>query len=160
MFNIKELVEKGINEGVDEKKLLLILADGIQEDKKQNKIFEQLYEKIYGPHLCDRYCKKMVEEMYNAAGEKGCKFTLDQVTDSARRLGITFSGTDEDYTEHELWTAANMMYYDYGQILKDAGVNPDVSVCTNMADSYLDDIDGPYGKLANYFFFIEKRKDQ
>lgn len=81
---------------------------------------------------------------------------LDQVIDSSRRLGITFSGTDEDYTEHELWAAANMMYYDYGAILKESGVNPDVIVCTNMADSYLDDIDAPNGKLADYFFFISK----
>lgn len=159
MFDIKELIEKGINDGVDEKKLLMIVADELKGGSTHEEIYAEIYGEIYGPHLCDRFCKKMVEGMYNAAGEKGCKFTLDQVTDSARRLGITFSGTDEDYTEYELWAASNMMYYDYGHILKEAGITPDVNVCTNMADSYLDDIDAPYGKLAAYFFFVEKHKE-
>jgi len=156
MFDIKDLIEKGINEGKDEKKILVIIADEMKKGSGHEEIYEKVYEVIYGPHLCDHYCKKMVENMYNAAGEKGCKFMLDQVIESSRRLGITFSGTDEDYTEHELWAAANMMNYDYGAILKESGVNPDVIVCTNMADSYLDDIDAPNGKLADYFFFISK----
>lgn len=160
MFDIKDLIEKGINKGVDEKKLLMVVADEIKKGSDHDELFNKIYSEVFGPHLCDQYCKKMVDEMYNAAGEKGCKFTTDQVIDSARRLGITFSGTDEDYTEHELWCAANMIYYDYGHILKEAGVTPDVTVCTNMADSYLDDIDAPYGKLANYFFFLEKHKEK
>ena len=160
MFDIKELIEKGINDGIDEKKLLMILANELKEGVDHVEIYEAVYKEIYGPHLCDRFCKKMVEGMYNAAGEKGCKFTVDQVTEAARRLGITFSGTDEDYTEHELWAAANMMYFDYGHILKEAGVSPDVTVCTNMADSYLDDVDAPFGKLADYFFFLDEHKNQ
>lgn len=160
MFDIKELIENGINEGVDEKKILMMIADEMKKGSDHNEIYEKIYHVTYGPHLCDRYCKKMVEGMYNAAGEKGCKFTMDQVIESSRRLGISFSGTDEDYTEHELWAAANMMYYDYGNILKESGITPDAMVCTNMADSYLDDIDAPNGKLADYFFFLAKHKEE
>lgn len=159
MYDMKELIEKGINDGKDSKKILMMIAEEMKAGKGHDEIYEKVYSEIYGNHLCDRFCAKMVESMYNAAGEKGCKYTLDQVKESARRVGITFSGTDEDYTESEMWAATNMMYYDYGHILKENGVTPDVNLFVNMADSYLDDIDGPHGKLADYFFFIMKHKE-
>lgn len=154
MFDIKELIETGINDGIDEKKMLMILARELKEDSDFSDVYETLYKEIYGSHLCEKFCKKLVEGMYNSAGEKGCKFSLDQVIDSARRVGITFSGSEEDYTEHELWVAANMMYYDYGSDIKEAGLPPEINLFVSMADSYLDDIDAPKGKLMDYFFFV------
>ena len=158
MLDIKDLIETGINDGVEDKTMLMLIAEDMKEGKTPDEIYKDLYKSVYGNHLCKKFCKEMVESMYNAAGEKGCKITYDQVIDSAKRIGITFSGNEDDYTEYELWAAANMMYYDYGADIKDAGLSPEINLMVSMADSYLDDIDGPKGKLMDYFFFVMNNK--
>lgn len=155
MFEIKELIMAGINDGKDKSKLLNILAESIDEEKSKIKTFEKLYYEVYAHKLCDSYCVKLVEEMHHGS-ESGKKWTLDQTNDVARKLGITFS--TDTYSQYEFWAVMHMMYYDYHNTLEESGIS-DPATFGKMADDFLDDEDAPKGKLVNYFFFIEQNKD-
>ena len=158
MFDIKELIEIGLSDGKDPKKLLSIMAESIDDEDSKIEIFEHLYTDIYGHHLCNKFCMKMVEEMYNNT-EKGQKWTVEQTNDLARKIGISFNNSDNDYSQYEFWCTVHMMYYDYSTSLEESGINAnDISVFGKMADSYLDDIDSYPGKLVNYFFFLVNKK--
>lgn len=157
MFDIEELIERGINKGIDPYRMSKILAGAIEDNKDKIEIFECLYKEVYGNHLCDRYCMKLVECM-NHNGEHGKKWTLDQTNDIARKIGISFNESEDDYTQYEFWTAMHMIYYDYGSVLAESGINDNLLV-GKMADAYIDDEDSPKGKLVNKFFFVFKNKD-
>lgn len=150
-MTITELLNK-VKDHSDYEKLLILTASEIDKDKTKEEIFTMLYTEIYGDHLCDSLCCKMVEHMYKE-NEKGKKWTLEQTNDVARKIGVTFSGSTDDYTQYEFWCVMHMMYYDYSDVLKESGII-DPSIFGKMADAYLSDIDAPKGKLVNYFFFV------
>lgn len=154
-MDIKKLIENGIDDGVNEKKLLLLLADCINSECTKLESFERIYKEVYGSTLCDTFCIKLVDGMFDRDG-KGKRWTLDQTNDIARKLGISFS--DNEYTQYEFWAAMHMMYYDYSLSLVESNVT-DPIIYGKLADNYLDDMDAPKGKLANYFFFVEKAKE-
>lgn len=157
MFVIKELIESAKQKGIDSNKILTILTNDIDEKKTHMETFEHIYKEIHGLHLCDKYCIKMVDDMFNEV-EKGQKWTIEQTNEIARKINITFSSSPNDYTQHEFWATMHMMYYDYNSSLKESGIE-DINLFGKMADSYLDDPDAPSGKLMNYFFFLQKNKE-
>ena len=155
MFEIKDLIMAGINDGKDKTKLLNILAESIDEENSKIKTFEKLYYEVYETKLCDSYCVKLVEEMHHD-GITGKKWTIDQTNDVARKLGISFSS--DTYSQYEFWAVMHMMYYDYHKTLEESGIS-DASIYGKLADDYLDDEDAPKGKLVNYFFFVEQNRE-
>lgn len=154
-FNLKQLIETGIKDGKNTEKMLHILADKIDSEGTKAEIFEELYADVYGSHLCDNFCVEMVEQMKHGE-ECGQKWTLEETNAAARKVDITFSGKEEDYTEREFWAAMHMMYYDYATVLAESHVEADTVLFAKLADAYLADEDAPAGKLANHFFFVEK----
>ena len=154
-MDIKKLIEKGLSDGVSEKKLAHLLAECIDAGCTKLETFESIYKEVYGTTLCDSFCIKLVDGMYDRDG-RGKRWTLDQTNDIARKLGISFS--DNEYTQYEFWATMHMMYYDYSLSLVESNVT-DPIIYGKLADNYLDDMDAPKGKLANYFFFVEKAKE-
>lgn len=154
MFSITDLINHALAEDKDISKILPNLAYAIDSNKDKVEVFEELYEKIHGNHLCDKYCVMFVDQMY-CESEKGKKWTLDQTNDVARKIGISFTNDDDDYTQHEFWCTMHMMYYDYHGVMSESGMN-EPSVYGKLADAYLSDPDAPNGKLVNYFFFNQK----
>lgn len=156
MFEIKELINIGIEEGKDKNKLLEILSNSIDSESSKIETYEKLYISIYGKnHLCDKFCMKFVENMSNET-EKGKKWTIDQTNDIARKLGISF--TVDTYSQYEFWTVVHMMYYDHKNTISEYISDDNPMIYGKLADDYLDDFDAPKDKLVNYFFYIENSK--
>lgn len=153
MFNIKELIETGIKDGKDTNLLLNILAESVENEENKIEAFEKIYYIIYKDKLCDRFCSKMVDAMFNE-NEKGRKWTIDETNNVARKIGVVFN---DDYSQAEFNAVMHMMWYDYSIPLTESGIT-DLSVYGKMADAYLDDADSPKGRLVNHFFFVEKSK--
>ncbi len=155
MLNIKNLIETGIQDGKDQQKMLKILAENIECGHSKTDAFEKLYKEIYGNHLCDNFCKEMVNNMHNANG-RGEKWTISETNEAARKVDIIFSTKEDDYTEYEFYTVMHMMYYDYSNVFGESNVNAEPVLYAKLADAYLADEDAPAGKLSSYFFFIKK----
>lgn len=91
----------------------------------------------------------------NADGSTGPHFDLHQIVQAAENLGIHF----DEFDEHELCMAANMLYSDLGEELR-PNIPPDKEAIkyTSMAKAWLMDKDGPEPseKLAIYYYCIAK----
>lgn len=157
MLELKQLIETGIKDGKDSKKMLQIISNNFNGFNVPIELFEDLYKEVYGCHLSDFLCEKMVHSMTHN-GIKGEKWSIEQTNDVARKVGISFSTSDNDYSCYEFWATMHMMYYDYGHILEEQGINADAILFAKLADAYLDDEDSYPGKLVNYFFFLEKNR--
>ena len=94
--------------------------------------------------------KKMLK---NFDGSMGEHYSMDQIIAAANRQNITF----DDYDEKEFCVAVNMMYADYGGVLKKY-VSPEkeLPACIDFAKAFLEDVDEPEPseKLALYFHCI------
>jgi hypothetical protein len=91
--------------------------------------------------------------MENFDGTRGEHYNAEQVRDVAEKLDIRFN----EYSETDFCLTVNMMYSDYGRVLKKY-VPPDkeLHVCAELAKAFLEDPDGPEPseKLALYFHCI------
>lgn len=148
-LNIKELIEHGIEKGIDNKKMLMTLAKSTSGEMDPITAYMLLYEDVYGKTLCPKFCNWLVEHMNNGA-EHGRKWTIEQTNELARKNSIEFG---DDYTDSEFNTVVHMMYYDYSSDIKESGISSD-NIYGKMADSYFTDPDAPKGKLVNHFFFV------
>ena len=89
--------------------------------------------------------------MENTDGTKGEHYDMQQVMHAAEKLGIRF----KDYDEREFCLAVNMIYSDYGHIIKRFAQDKDkeLLICADFAKAYLEDPDGPEAseKLAIHY---------
>lgn len=94
--------------------------------------------------------KKMLE---NHDGSHGEHYDAEQVKQVAQKIDIDF----DDYSEKEFCICVNMMYSDYGHVIKKF-VPPEreLHVCAELAKAFLEDKDGPEPseKLALYYHCI------
>lgn len=150
MFEIKELIETGIEEGKDPKHLLKILSESIDSGASHVATYESVYDEVFGHHLCDKYCMKLVDLI-------GKKWTVDQTNDVARKINVTFASDEDDYTQYEFNAAMHIVYHMYNDVLSESGMT-DPTLFGKMADAYLDGKISNKGELVNFFFNIEKNK--
>lgn len=95
--------------------------------------------------------------MANTDGTRGKHYDMSQVVKAAEEIGVQF----EDYDEREFCLAVNMMYSDYGHLMKKHSTPQEKLVCcAEMAKAFLEDPDGPSPseKLALYFHCIVDSK--
>ena len=88
--------------------------------------------------------------MENTDGTKGEHFDMQQVMGAAEKLGVRFN----EYSEKDFCLATNMIYSDYGHIIKKlVGQDKELIVCADFAKAYFDDPDGlePEEKLAVHY---------
>lgn len=97
------------------------------------------------------------KNLINADGSRGKHFEAHQIKKVAEQLGINYDG----YTEKELCMAANMLYSDYCEVIKqirpDLTPEKEVIAYTKMAKAFLEDEDSPVEgseKLALYYWCI------
>ena len=97
--------------------------------------------------------RKWESMMRNTDGTRGKHYDMSQVVKAAEELGIQF----DEYDEKEFCLAVNMMYSDYGHIMKKHSTPQEKLICcAEMAKAFLEDPDGPSPseKLALYFHCI------
>lgn len=97
-----------------------------------------------------RRWKQMLE---NFDGTKGPHYDMMQIMQAADKLGIKF----DEYDEGEFCLTVNMMYADYGQVVKKhVGSDKELMCCAELAKAFLEDPDGPdpSEKLALYFHCV------
>lgn len=91
----------------------------------------------------------------NTDGTIGEHFDRDQIARVSEQVGARFNG----YDESELCMTANMLYSDYGDVLR-AYIPKDkeATIYTKLARAFLEDEDAPQGaeKLALYYYCIVK----
>lgn len=94
--------------------------------------------------------KKMLE---NYDGTRGEHYNAEQIGQIAQKMDIHF----DEYSEKEFCIAVNMMYSDYGHVVKKY-VPPEreLHFCAELAKAFLEDPDGPEPseKLALYYHCI------
>lgn len=89
----------------------------------------------------------------NSDGTKGPHFEMMPIMTAADKLGVTF----RDYDEKEFCMTVNMMYADYGEVIRHyVSQEKELHFCVELAKAFLEDIDGPAPseKLALYFHCI------
>ena len=98
--------------------------------------------------------KRWDSMLENFDGSHGCHYGMEDIDKVVDKLGIRF----RDFSEKEFCITVNMMYADYGHVLKSKAESSDelLTLCAEMAKAFLDDPDGPYPseKLALYFHCI------
>lgn len=97
--------------------------------------------------------KRWKQMLENVDGTRGPHYDMVQTMQAAEKLGIRF----DEYDEGEFCLAVNMMYADYGQVVKKhAGGDKELMCCAELAKAFLEDPDGPdpSEKLALYFHCI------
>ena len=79
-------------------------------------------------------------KLENTDGTTGEHFDMQEVMQAAEKLNVKF----KDYSEKDFCLITNVMYSDYGHIIKRL-VPPEkeVLICADMAKAYFDDPDGP-----------------
>ena len=94
------------------------------------------------------------EKMENADGSYGEHFTGGQIRQAVQAMGIEMKG----YNEKELCLAANMIYSDYGEVLRPfIPKEKEAYVYVNLAKAFLEDPDSSVKggeKLACYYYAI------
>lgn len=89
----------------------------------------------------------------NSDGTRGPHFEMVHILTAADKLGVSF----KDYDEKEFCMAVNMMYADYGEVIKKyASGEKELHCCVELAKAFLEDVDGPEPseKLALYYHCI------
>lgn len=106
------------------------------------------------PKLTKHDFKRWGSMMENFDGSHGYHYEMSHIDDVADKLRISF----KDFSEKEFCAAVNMMYSDYGHVLKHYAKSSDevLMACAEMAKAFLEDPDGPEPseKLALYFHCI------
>ena len=96
----------------------------------------------------------------NADGTEGMHFEKRMLRERVKHLDMEPKG----FTEEDLFMAANMLYSDYCEVLKNyipREPEREADFYLKMARAFLEDEDAPDGsaKLAMYFFCIADRED-
>lgn len=99
------------------------------------------------------------EKMENADGSYGEHFTGGQIRQAVQAMGVEMKG----YNEKELCLTANMLYSDYGEVLRPfIPKEKEAYVYVNLAKAFLEDPDGSVKggeKLACYYYAIVDDED-
>ena len=99
------------------------------------------------------------EKMENADGSYGEHFTGGQIRQAVQAMGVEMKG----YNEKELCLTANMLYSDYGEVLRPfIPKEKEAYVYVNLAKAFLEDPDSSVKggeKLACYYYAIVDDED-
>lgn len=112
--------------------------------------YENDYHNKEEMRLTKMEMNKWKRNMENADGTRGEHYDMQHVMHAAEKLGIKF----HDFTEKQFCLATNIMYSDFGQVLKKyIPPEKELMMCADMAKAYFDDPDGydPDEKLAIHY---------
>lgn len=148
-FDIGNLIENSMEiPGVDRKKVVRILSDGIKNKCDEMCIFKCLYKEIYKGKLLPELCDKWISIMGNEESS-GPKWTLEDTNSVIKRLG--YDPYERGYTPEEFRTVMTMEYYEHNPPLKKSNVTLEPTGWGRIADHWL--THNPKGKLVDDFFW-------
>lgn len=121
-----------------------------RSDDRRYDDYDSHYEMEYNDNmeLDRRTIREWEDELENADGSRGAKFTKEQVKASAEQHGIKMRRFNED----ELCMTVNMFYSDYCKVL-----GGDLNLYVKLAQAFLEDPDAALKggeKLAAYYYCI------
>ena len=132
------------------------------DERRSRRTRRMDYSEDYRGHHNVRLSKSEMlnwkRNMENTDGTRGEHYKFDDVMHAAEKLGIKF----HDFTEKQLCLVTNMMYSDYGQVIKHAMTGEkELLFCVELAVAYLDDPDGkePDEKLAMHYWCLTNLDD-
>ena len=98
------------------------------------------YHKFKMPKLTKAEKHQWEQSMQNTDGTRGPHYDMQQVMQTAEKLGIRFN----HFEEKDLALIMNMFYSDYGQVVKKyMPQEKEIMFLADMAKAYFDDPDGP-----------------
>ena len=149
-FDIEDLIEKSMDiGGVDKKKVIKIMVEGVKSKCAEEDTYEKLYREIYGNVLQPAECEELIASLYQGE-EKGAKWSLDDAKTVANKLDFDFD--KKPYTPEEFRAAMHIKYYDNAVPLKRSGVTLENTGWGRLGDFYFTGDDEKEGKIVDYFF--------
>lgn len=127
-----------------------------REDRRSDRRRDYEDEADYGSgemRLTKHDIKRWKGMLENSDGTRGPHFEMVHILTAADKLGVSF----KDYDEKEFCMTVNMMYADYGEVIKKyASGEKELHCCVDLAKAFLEDADGPEPseKLALYYHCI------
>ena len=130
-MDLELLIEDIMSEpGLDRKKIIKLLSNGIKAGKSECELCEEIYRESYS-HLTPVLCEELISKMSNE-NRSGNIWSIEDVNSVAKKLDIEFS--DKNYTPEELRTAMTMEYYELYTPLKKSGVSLEPTGWARIAD--------------------------
>lgn len=127
-----------------------------REDSRRDRRYDYEDEADYSSdelRLTKHDIKRWKGMLENSDGTRGPHFEMVHILTAADKLGVSF----KDYDEKEFCMTVNMMYADYGEVIKKyASGEKELHCCVDLAKAFLEDADGPEPseKLALYYHCI------
>lgn len=104
----------------------------------------ELHKNVYGSHFSKALACKAVSELEDSNGNKGGKYSLEEVNKIRRDYNINLN-------EYDFYYVINMMHSDYEKLL-----NNDLASYVRMTCLFLEDEDAKEGKALKYYFAMRK----
>lgn len=104
----------------------------------------ELHKNVYGSHFSKTLACKAVSELEDSNGNKGGKYSLEEVNKIRRDYNINLN-------ENDFYFVINMLYSDYSKLL-----NNDLSLYVKMTCLFIEDEDAPEGKALKYYLSMRK----
>ena len=127
--------------------------EGRMREKKREE--EKHVEKRTDINVTDEDLYAWIGRLHNSDGSMGAHFSMSQIHSIVAENKMALEG----YTEFELYLAANMLYSDYGNLIKTlVPYSKEGTVFAKMAKEFLEDADGLRGRerLVEYYKHIVK----
>jgi hypothetical protein len=126
-------------------KMLLDMRHG--NEAEYDRILEEIYICIMGPHFNEELAMGAVECMENTDGTIGEHWSLDQTTKAAQQNGIAFT----HFNMYDWYYVLNMMYSDFFPVF-----GSDSNTYIKLSRAWLEDPDVPEGKALRYYMDVVK----
>lgn len=104
--------------------------------------------KSYGSsskHFTQEKAQRAVEQLVNEDGSKGPKWTLEDTTQAAQQMGVSF----DKFNKYDWYYTLNLMYSDYCNLF---GNN--IQSYITLANTFLNDKDGKSGKAYLFYKYL------
>lgn len=119
------------------------------------KLIKDLYCTMVGPHYNEDFAEWQVSEMHHkdksGTVHKGEYWSIAQTTPIFENIRSRIPNT---YNKYDFYVVMNMMYHDYGCMIKEWYPELDgdglAKRCIDMSIAYLADADSEDGKIWNY----------
>lgn len=152
-MELYKLIEEVKKEGkMTNEEVMKYLADAIDEQKKPDCIYKDLYKKSFGDKLSDSICRDWVEHMDVTDGsdrKSGEKWNVNQTTEVGQRNGVDWN----KISKYEWYALMNAWYSDYFYTAREYEIENEADFYASMVlDFFCRDTDAHSKTPFNYYF--------
>lgn len=132
------------------KEIMTILDDHFDEmcvlyPETYSNVMSDIHIAVNGPYFDSESVMKAVSKLQNEDGTMGPKWTVQETTNAASSVGVSF----DKYNMYDWHYALNSVYSDYCNVI---GINQPVYF--ELAKAWINDKDAPVGKAYHYYKMI------